>query len=907
MAPNFLSKLVKAPAATHPRDRSLSSSSPISPSDTRSQSPSTVESSSRNGSTLGHSGRSSGNPSVTVIPPSPVVANDASPEHPVPPKPAAAAPPIEGLPATTPSRPPTPKGSKSSQVPTPPPPPLRTQSSNKSLKRQQVTNAQPPAVPNLPDPAASAEVRKGRPELVDSPPPTRSREMSPVSSMGGSPPPSRRDTDVFSVTSSKGGKSKSPSRPWKRSVPKKPVGLAGALAATGLAMANHGMSVDHQTTMNPQVMNTGEASGGGPSLVTSPLQSPQMSARRRATSTASPEPAASRHRRQNTSTSTKSGDKREHRRRQTTGSAVSHEDADEHQGAYYSGLEDSSDGNTTDTEDDDESGLDLDLGEDDIPVTGFAVASNKRNADFHELFPGIPEGDYLIDDYGCALQRDILVQGRIYVSENHLCFHANIFGWVTDLTISIYEITTLEKKVTAFVIPNAIHVVTPRADYTFASFLSRDTTFDVIHNIWRLVRPSDAISIGSGSVANDTGLTIPEGTLIGSGPAAANEHKATVCACGKQGAHFSETALEIVIPGTPERIYNLIFASGFIKEFMAVNQKLTDIQVSDWSPATPGSKLLTRNMSYIKPLNASLGPKSTKCEIRDELAHIDFDDYVSMLTTTRTPDVPSGGVFSVKTRTCIMWCTSFSTKVVVTTQVDWTGRSFIKGIIEKSAIDGQKVYHGDLDKAMRGYIKEHQSEFMPEGVDLAAAAVPELAAEASTAAVNVAEPTEQEKRKARQGRGLQWAWDTFDGAYRVAKTSTKGALELLRDAWDNSNSTSILYVLIFVLLLSNIWTYMRMGSAAEKTQRRHRERVRNEDREEWVAGVVTALWDELSSGKKLPPTAQAPSASLPTDAKAELASILSTLDLIDERVRLVRSGLAAIEAPAKVGTIGTEL
>jgi hypothetical protein len=35
--------------------------------------------------------------------------------------------------------------------------------------------------------------------------------------------------------------------------------------------------------------------------------------------------------------------------------------------------------------------------EDDIPVTGFAVASSKRNADFHELFPEIAQGDYLIE------------------------------------------------------------------------------------------------------------------------------------------------------------------------------------------------------------------------------------------------------------------------------------------------------------------------------------------------------------------------------------------------------------------------------------------------------------------------------------------------------------------------------
>jgi len=84
-------------------------------------------------------------------------------------------------------------------------------------------------------------------------------------------------------------------------------------------------------------------------------------------------------------------------------------------------------------------------------------------------------------------------------------------------------------------------------------------------------------------------------------------------------------------------------------------------------------------MSYIKPLNASIGPKQTKCELSDEIVFCDFDDYVSTLTTTRTPDVPSGNVFSVKTRTCIVWASNVSSRVVVTTQVEWTGRSFIRG------------------------------------------------------------------------------------------------------------------------------------------------------------------------------------------------------------------------------------
>jgi hypothetical protein len=71
---------------------------------------------------------------------------------------------------------------------------------------------------------------------------------------------------------------------------------------------------------------------------------------------------------------------------------------------YDSGLEGiSSDGDDSGSEDE------LDLHED-IPVTGFAVASNKRNADFHELFSSIPEGDYLIEGmFGCALGMGSLI------------------------------------------------------------------------------------------------------------------------------------------------------------------------------------------------------------------------------------------------------------------------------------------------------------------------------------------------------------------------------------------------------------------------------------------------------------------------------------------------------------------
>lgn len=41
-------------------------------------------------------------------------------------------------------------------------------------------------------------------------------------------------------------------------------------------------------------------------------------------------------------------------------------------------------------------------------------------------------------DYTCALQRDILLQGRLYLSENWLCFYSNVF-WGTKVSSHMRE------------------------------------------------------------------------------------------------------------------------------------------------------------------------------------------------------------------------------------------------------------------------------------------------------------------------------------------------------------------------------------------------------------------------------------------------------------------------------------
>ncbi|WVR03539.1 hypothetical protein IAU60_000531 [Kwoniella sp. DSM 27419] len=534
-----------------------------------------------------------------------------------------------------------------------------------------------------------------------------------------------------------------------------------------------------------------------------------------------------------------------------------------------------------DFDDDDDSDSD---GGGDLPVTGFAVASNRRNADFHALFPTIDEGDYLIED--------ILVQGRLYVSENHICFHANIFGWVTDVVVAFSDVKVIEKKMTALVIPNAIGV------YTFASLINRDSTYDVMMNIWRLCNPNAVMSNASllqaagqsrpGSVVGDY-MERPGAPSAGSG--GKKGHAPTQCACGRDGKHYSETALETIFPSTPEKVYNLMFNSGWFKTFLSDSQKLRDIESSEWRPVSDTNPLLTRSISYIKPLNGSIGPKQTKCHIVDEHEHVDLDDYITMVTTTRTPDVPSGGVFSVKTRTCFMWAGSNSTKVVVTTTVEWTGKSWVKGIIEKSAIEGQKQYHDDLEAGMRKYIKENPVEFAGEG----GADEEEAVDPAAVVDVKVKEPTSEaqayadrtrRQRKDEELSLLQAGVDSLISGVKAILIGIRGVGSSVSDMLADTpfRTQNLLGAIILILVISNIWTYMSIDRAA--TQQRRARRI----------GVRVPTGAGPYEDEELAEAVRRVLAQREHDPRQEALELAKILDDVESRVTRLRASLSAVRA-----------
>ncbi|XP_064356776.1 GRAM domain-containing protein 2B isoform X5 [Dromaius novaehollandiae] len=109
----------------------------------------------------------------------------------------------------------------------------------------------------------------------------------------------------------------------------------------------------------------------------------------------------------------------------------------------------------------------------------------KANAHFHKLFMEVPIDEPLKQSFTCALQKEILYQGKLFLSENWICFHSKVFGKDTKISIPVLSVTLLKKTKTALLVPNALIIATLTDKYMFVSLLSRDTTYKLLKSICR--------------------------------------------------------------------------------------------------------------------------------------------------------------------------------------------------------------------------------------------------------------------------------------------------------------------------------------------------------------------------------------------------------------------------------------
>ncbi|XP_026200152.1 GRAM domain-containing protein 2B isoform X2 [Anabas testudineus] len=108
---------------------------------------------------------------------------------------------------------------------------------------------------------------------------------------------------------------------------------------------------------------------------------------------------------------------------------------------------------------------------------------SKSNCQYHKIFKEISKEEQLRQSYTCALQKDILYQGRMFVSDHWICFHSKVFGKDTKIAIPVVSVSHIKKTKTAILVPNALVIATANDRYVFVSFLSRDNTYKFLMSV----------------------------------------------------------------------------------------------------------------------------------------------------------------------------------------------------------------------------------------------------------------------------------------------------------------------------------------------------------------------------------------------------------------------------------------
>lgn len=120
------------------------------------------------------------------------------------------------------------------------------------------------------------------------------------------------------------------------------------------------------------------------------------------------------------------------------------------------------------------------------------------------------ENEIIVAVATCALEREVLWQGKLLMTQNYLLFHARLFNNVQKIAIRWEDILTVEKKNTGGVFPNAIKITTLQSKYNFASFLRRDLVYMKMRSLWEsnlLIRNS---ALKSKSQVSFASITLPK-------------------------------------------------------------------------------------------------------------------------------------------------------------------------------------------------------------------------------------------------------------------------------------------------------------------------------------------------------------------------------------------------------------
>uniref|UniRef100_A0A674CG61 GRAM domain containing 1A n=1 Tax=Salmo trutta TaxID=8032 RepID=A0A674CG61_SALTR len=361
----------------------------------------------------------------------------------------------------------------------------------------------------------------------------------------------------------------------------------------------------------------------------------------------------------------------------------------------------------------------------------------QRNEDFRKLFKKLPDTERLIVDYSCALQKDILLQGRLYLSENWLCFYSNIFRWETTITILLKDVTTLTKEKTAKVIPNAIQISTDHDKHFFTSFGARDRSYMMIFRLWqnalmdKPLSPKELWHIVHQCYGTELGLTSedddyvsptdehingllllesanhmmpPSATSLGnlssldqltnddelptdpSNSSDTQEEDEVESLCADLAGRLH---INMVVRMSVDKLHDLLFSADthFIQHLFS-QRHFTDLSVREWQQDSCSGNT-SRILSYTIAINNPLGPKTAPV-VETQVSHSAPGECYVVDSEVITSGIPYQDYFYTVHRYCLTAINKNKSRLRVSSDICYKKQpwSLVKALIEKNTWSG---------------------------------------------------------------------------------------------------------------------------------------------------------------------------------------------------------------------------
>ncbi|KAL6062727.1 hypothetical protein QOT17_011171 [Balamuthia mandrillaris] len=124
----------------------------------------------------------------------------------------------------------------------------------------------------------------------------------------------------------------------------------------------------------------------------------------------------------------------------------------------------------------------------------------EKTEEARRLF-NLPNSEEVIQDYTCTMSRTIRVGGRLYITQNYVCWTA-----VVSLTSATEKIPFREiKKITpqkTLLVPSAIEIQTAKAQYFFSAFMHRDEALNLMLYLWQ--NPPSVVSLSAAASSSSS-------------------------------------------------------------------------------------------------------------------------------------------------------------------------------------------------------------------------------------------------------------------------------------------------------------------------------------------------------------------------------------------------------------------